>query len=73
MNKSRMIAEGWKKRRAACGFKKGTKKERDLQLEYVIGALRGLEAAGINIEGMQSMALLVACGRDVVELYGAQT
>lgn len=64
------IAQGWKQRREACELKKGSKKERDFQLEYVIGALKGLEAAGVPIVGLQGMALLVSCGRDIVDEYG---
>ncbi len=63
------LAALWKIRREGLGLKKDTKKEREGQLHFIIGALKALEIVGqINCD-LSFAAMLISTGRDLVDEY----
>ena len=63
------LAQGWKDRRDALPLKKGTVKEREGQLNYLIGAVKTLEMLGKSNAGIGFVTLLVSTGRDICDEY----
>lgn len=73
INYKRLIADAWRARRDAQGLKPGSMKEARAQLEFIIGATVGVQAATEGEIDLSMMALLVSTGRDCVVEWGSPT
>ena len=63
------LAAVWKNRREGLMLKKGTVKEREGQLHFVIGAVKTLEMVGQVNAGLSFVVMLISTGRDLVDEY----
>ena len=69
----RKLAQQWARRRKGQGYKPGTKKHADAQLEFWMGAYAVLEILGPSAPGINPMVLMmISVGRDCVEEFNKE-